>query len=77
MKSLFNVNHVDLVSDGAECISFFEKRLTKTCCRNPYKIMLLNYDLKNSRELMDKCRELTKKRSEAESCAMIGLCSAT
>lgn len=55
----------------------FEKRLDADCCKKAYKLMLFDYNLKDNRELMEKCRKFTKKRTDSETCAMIALCSPT
>lgn len=62
LRSLFDVNNVDLVADAEECKKYFEQRLSKKCCSKFYKTLLFEFTLKDHKEMMDDCRALTKKR---------------
>jgi hypothetical protein len=59
LKSLFDINLVDLVSTGEECIKKFETRLLQKCCQKAYKIVVFDFKLPKSIEMVVKCRELT------------------
>lgn len=64
LKSLFNIDKVDFARDATECVKMFKERTTKLCCKQSYRILMFDINLKESASMITQCRGLATERGK-------------